>query len=154
SDVCSSDFDDVSHTKVNTEWIFGVLDSCHQGSTDSSVFLYNGDWSNTRNFKCNKIITCRRGDDIFQHFFQLLRGIWNSPEQEIYIHSHSTIKVSNRIDKQPAFQDKIFGILGFLQATQEFFLAKELQAQLIASPLSLLLFFRRASTETAISAIQ
>ena len=93
----------------------------------------NGDRCNIFNFKSDKIVSGGRIDNFLQHRFQLFGHIWHLAEQKININRYSAVKVGKGIDKQAAFQHKVFCIFGFLQTAQEFLLAKEQQTKLIAS---------------------
>ena len=126
--------DDIADTEVNTKGSLGVFDPGHHRCAYTGIFLGDGDRRNALDVEGHKIIFGWNSNDLLQHRFDLLRSIGNLAKQKVHINSHTTVKIRDRIHKQAALQHKVLGIPGFFQAAQEFFLAKELQAQLMTSP--------------------
>lgn len=60
--------------------------------------------------KCNKFIFSRRCDNFFKHNSQLFRSVRHLSKQKINIDCNSTVKFGKRINKQSAFENKIFCI--------------------------------------------
>lgn len=126
-------YDYITNAEVDTERRFRVFDFCDEGSADSGVFLCYCNGSHVLDLKCDEIVVGFGCYDFFQYNFELFRRVWYLSEKKIHVNGNAAVKISKGVDEQSAFQDEVFRIFGFFQSAQEFLLAEELQAELIAS---------------------
>ena len=125
--------DHISNAKIDAESSARIFDPSNEGGTDASIFFCNGYWGNTFDFKCDEVVARFGSDNFFQHRTKLFQSIRHLPQKKIHIHRNAAVKIRECIEEQPALQNEVLRISGFLHTAQKLFLTKQLQAQLIAS---------------------
>ena len=118
--------DHISNPDIHVEGHPDIFDKTGDLRADAVILALQSNGFCLFGSEGHKIVPRFHRQDLGKNRIHSSKVIVQAPHQKIHIHRGAAFKIGERVDKQPAFQDKVFRIRGSRQPAQKFLLEEKL----------------------------